>query len=585
MRYQLLLVPLGVALGVVAFKLLHEDIHQTVGRSLPAVAIGWTAITAGLIAWGRPPSRRIGMLMTAYGLAVLVRPWQYSHHSLLFTLGFLLGELNLALFVHVALAYPSGRVPDRLERAFVAVGYAVALCFPLATLLVYDGVPREGMATLNYVPPGAESLLLVKASDSAVAHLQDAFVIVAYGILAAVFVGLVVRKLVRATPRMRRILLPLVLAAGLAALRALSEFLFTFMSPPPAIVERLYWWQAAGQIALPLALLAGLLSSRLAVANVADLVRELDRVPPNELPAALARTVGDPSLEVAYWLPERGAYADAEGNTVTLPDESGDRAVTVLDHDGEHVAALVHDASLRNDPQLVEAAGAAARLALENARLHAEVQAQLAQVQASRIRIVEAGDEQRRRIERDIHDGAQQRLVALALELRVAQRRFGGELDPEAEAVLEQAVGELQLAVSELRELARGVHPAILTEEGLGPALESLAGRTPLPTRVVAAPAERLPAEIEAAAYFVACEALANAVKHADASNVTITAARADGDLVVEVADDGRGGARVESGTGLRGLADRVEAYGGRLDVASPPGGGTRVRAELPCAS
>jgi signal transduction histidine kinase len=577
---RLVLAALALGLAVVAFRLLHDDLQQEVVRSLPAGMIGLTAVAAGLIAWGRPRSRRIGMLMTALGFAVLVRPWQYSHDPNVFTLGFLLSELNLALFAHVTLAYPFGRVTDRFERAFVAVGYVVALAFPFATLLVYDG-----LAPLNYVPPGTESLVQVASSDRLVELLQDAFVIVAYGVMAAIFVALVVRKFVRATPRMRRILLPLLLAAAIAATRALSEVLFVFVSPPPEIVDRLYWWQVAGQVALPIALLVGLLSSRLARGNVADLVRELDHVAPREVPEALARALGDPSLEVVYWLPERREYADADGRPASLPEETGERAVTVLEHEGEPIAALLHDPGLRTDPELVEAAGAAARMALENARLHAEVQAQLAQVQESRVRIVEAADEQRRKIERDIHDGAQQRLVALALELRTAQRRLGGDLDPEVGAVLEQAVGELQVAVSELRELARGVHPAILTEEGLGPALESIAGRMPLPVTVDSVPAERLPPEIEAAAYFVACEALANAVKHARATGVTIRADRVDGTLVVEVVDDGRGGADIGAGSGLRGLADRVEAYGGQLEVASRPGSGTRVRAELPCAS
>jgi signal transduction histidine kinase len=571
---------LAAALAVLAYRLLHHDLDQEVVRSLPTGLIGLTAVAAGLIAWGRERSRRIGTLMTALGFAVLVRPWQYSHESGLFTVGFLLSELNLALFAHVTFAYPFGRVTDRLERWFVATGYAVALFFPFATLLFYDG-----MAPLNYVPPGTESIIRVASSDRVVEDLQDAFVFLGYGVLTAVFVALVVRKFAGATPRMRRILLPLLLAAVIAAVRALSEVLFVFVSPPPAIVDRLYWWQVAGQIALPIALLAGLLSSRLARANVADLVRELDHVAPRELPGALARALGDPSLEVAYWLPERGAYADADGHEVELPGESGRRAVTVLEHEGEPIAALLHDPALRADPELVEAAGAAARLALENARLHAEVQAQLAQVQASRVRIVEAGDEQRRKIERDIHDGAQQRLVALALELRTAQRKLGVDADPEIATVLDQAVGELQLAVSELRELARGVHPAILTEEGLGAALDSVAGRTPIPVEIVSVPAARLPPEIEAAGYFVACEALANAVKHADATGVTINAYRIDGTLVVEVVDDGRGGAEIGAGSGLRGLSDRVEAYGGRLVVNSPTGGGTRVRAELPCGS
>jgi signal transduction histidine kinase len=398
-------------------------------------------------------------------------------------------------------------------------------------------------------------------------------------------VTLLLRKFVRATPRSRRILLPLLLAVGVAALRAFYEFLSTFGSDVPAVADYVYWWQVVGQIALSFAIVWGLLYSRLAAAHVADLMRDLDRVPPERLQDSLARALDDPSLELAFWLPERNAYADATGRPVSLPTPGSRRAVTVLESDGEPLAALVHDPSLREDERLLDAAGAAARLALENARLQAELRAQLAQVQESRARIVAAGDDQRRRIERDIHDGAQQRLVALALELRAAQKRLGGELDPELDNVLADAVDELQLAVGELRELARGVHPAILTEEGLAAALESLADRTPIPVRIVTAPSDRLPSEIEGAAYFVACEALANAVKHAEATSVTIRASRRNGTLVVEVADDGVGGARVNGGSGLRGLSDRVEAHGGRLRIESPPGGGTRVIGELPYAS
>ncbi len=389
-----------------------------------------------------------------------------------------------------------------------------------------------------------------------------------------------------ATPRGRRILAPLLLAAGVAALRAFYEFLSTFGSEVPAIADYVYWWQVIGQVALSFAIVWGLLYSRLAAAHVADLVRDLDKVPPERLREALARALDDPSLELAFWLPDRRAYADANGRPVALPVPGSRRAVTVLESDGEPIAALVHDASLCDDPRILDAAGAAARLALENARLQAELRAQLAQVQESRARIVAAGDDQRRRIERDIHDGAQQRLVALALELRAAQKRLGGDLGPELDEVLADAVDELQLAVGELRELARGVHPAILTEDGLGAALESLADRTPIPVRIVAAPEARLPSEIEGAAYFVACEALANAVKHADATSVTISAASRNGTLVVEVVDDGVGGASMNGGgSGLRGLCDRVEAHGGRLRIESPPGEGTRVIGELPCVS
>ncbi len=586
-RLRLALLALGVVLAIVDYWLLRHDLHQTVLRSLPAPAVGLSGIVAGLVAWSRRPGNRLGPLMVAFGFAWLVRPWQYSDNGLAFTVSFALGWLGAALFAHITLAYPTGRITDRLELMLVRAGYAVAVAFPVATLLVYDG-----SADVKYVRPGVPSEVLVTTSDTAVEILDKGFVLVMWGVLAPCFVALVIRKFVRATPRARRVLLPILLAALVAALRAFYEFLLTFvtpsespLAPPPELADNLYWWQVIGQIALPIALLAGLLSSRLAVAHVGDLMRTLDRVPPRELRAALAQAVDDPSLEIAFWLPERHGYVDADGHAVTLPTDRERRAITYLANEGAPLAAIVHDPSLRDEPELIEAAGAAARLALENARLEAELKAQLARVEESRARIVTAGDEQRRRIERDIHDGAQQRLVALALELRAAQKRLGGDVPPELEEVLTDAVDELQLAVRELRELARGVHPAILTEEGLAAALESLADRTPLPVRILTAPEGRLPAPIEGAAYFVACEALANAVKHADATSVTITAVRRNGELVIEVADDGVGGASPNGGSGLRGLTDRVEAHGGRLRIESPPGGGTLVVGELPCAS
>lgn len=569
----------GLVLGVVAYRILRDDLHQTVARSVPTIAIGWTAIASGLIAWTRRPLNHLGPLMTALGLAVLVRPWQYSDDAALFTIGFALGQLNVALFGHVALAYPSGRVTDRLELMLVRTGYVAAVAFPLAALLVYGG------SGLRYVPPGPGSLTILTRSDDLARDIEQAFVFVVYGILATCFVALVVRRLARATPRERRTFAPLLLAAVLAALRAISECAFTFVSPPPAIVDRLYWWQVAGQILLPVALLVGMLNSRLAHAHMSELVVELDQASPDQIEASLARHLADPTLQLVYRPPGYAGYVDGGGVPVTLPSGADRRSVTTIEHEGEPIAAIFHDPSLDDEPELVRSAAAAARLAIENGRLHAEVLAQLGLVQESRRRLVEAGDEQRRRIERDIHDGAQQRLVALALELRATQRRLGGRVDPDVERALSAAVEELQLAVSELRELARGVHPAILAEEGLAAALGSLASRTPMRVTVEDAPAGRLPPEVEAAAYFVACEGLANATKHAGATCVRIRAVRRNGQLVIEVADDGVGGADLRSGTGLRGLADRLEALGGRLQVESPPGGPTRLTGELPCVS
>jgi signal transduction histidine kinase len=274
----------------------------------------------------------------------------------------------------------------------------------------------------------------------------------------------------------------------------------------------------------------------------------------------------------------------SDGRAFAVPKDGPDRAVTQLDQEGEPLAVLVHDPTLREEPKLVEGVAAAARLALQNARLHAEVSAQLAKVKDSRARLVAAADEERRRIERDIHDGAQQRLVALALELRSAQRRLGEEVDPELEQLLSTAADELQVAVDELRELAHGIHPGVLVQGGLAAALESLAGRLAVPVTVDAT-SERLSPEVEGTAYFVASEALANVVKHARASRAAIRATRRNGMLVIEVEDDGIGGAAAQDGSGLRGLADRVEAQGGSLRVESAPGAGTRVVGEIPCGS
>jgi signal transduction histidine kinase len=576
------LIPAAIALGVVAYRIQIDNLSITTpARSLAIVAVAWAFVAAGLVAWARRPGNRLGPLMAAAGFALLLRQLRYSHDPLVFTVFFALSELSYALVAHSVLAYPSGRVVGRPERALVKVGYASMLLFPLAILLFYEA--SRPLRFLDRTAP--ESLLQVRPDGALAVDLQEAFVVFVWGVLATCFIVLVLRRLVRASPRARRILAPLLLAAVVFALRAVFECVITFVDRPSEILYiYLFWWQVAGFIALPLALLAGMLRARLARAGVAELVLELERAPPQGLRDALARALGDPTLEVALWLPERREYVDANGRPVLLPPEGGARTVTLLEHEGEPVAAIVHDATLADEPELLRASGAAARLALENARLQAETRAQLVEVQESRARIVAAADEERRRIERDLHDGAQQRLVALALELRTAQRRLGSRPDPELESILAEAVGELQAAVDELRELARGVHPAILTEDGLAAALESLSSRTPVPVSLDVSD-ERLPPQVEATAYFVACEALANVVKHSGASTATVTAVRRNGLLVIEVEDDGVGGAHADGGSGLRGLADRVEALGGRLRVVSPAGGGTRVVGEIPCAS
>ena len=335
-------------------------------------------------------------------------------------------------------------------------------------------------------------------------------------------------------------------------------------------------------LAISVALAAGMLWGGAGRGAVADLVVELERTPPGSVRDALARSLGDPSLKLALWLPERGAYVDRDGRPLELPQSGSDRAVTVLGPAESPVAALVHDPALHERPRLLEAAGAAARLALENERLQAELRAQLVELGASRARIVSAGDEERRRLERDLHDGAQQRLLGLGLALQLLREELGPGANGASE-LLSEADAELRAALEELRELAHGIHPAILTEQGLGPALRTLAARSPVPielggfrTRAGASGGRRLLRRLEA---------LANVAKHAHASAVSVSVASDDGSLVVEIEDDGVGGAELRAGSGLAGLSDRVEAVEGRLTIESAAGCGTRLRAELPYAA
>jgi signal transduction histidine kinase len=345
----------------------------------------------------------------------------------------------------------------------------------------------------------------------------------------------------------------------------------------------LAWSSQVVLVVWPLALLFGVLRSRLDRSAVSSMIVELGAgLPPDRLEHVLARTLHDPSLRLAFWLPERAAFVDSRGAPVAVTPTEADRALTYLERDGARLAVLVHDAALAENPELVSAVAAGATMAVENERLHAEVQAQLREVQESRARIVEAADAARRQVERDLHDGAQQRLVTAALALTLAGRRLGSAPNDEIAALLRQTGDELTGALDELRELARGIYPILLTDAGLGPALTALAERSPIPAVLATAPGGRLPEPLEQAAYFVVSEALANAAKHSAAGSVTVDARSRDGALVVRVVDDGVGGADA-GGSGLRGLADRVAAAGGRLRVDSPAGGGTRLTAELPC--
>jgi PAS domain S-box-containing protein len=659
----------------------HEE-NPALATSL-ALFVSWSFVVAGLIGWSRRPRNKTGMLMVAVGFGVLVGGLTEANSSLPYTLGALFGSIFIAAFVHLILVYPGGDLMTRYARRLVVAGYATSVLAPLFDLM---------FASHKTCKPSEcpDNLLLVTRNHGA--HVAETAVWTAVAVLlfSAAFM-LLVGRWRRATPALRRILRPVYLAGALSLLLLSVGFVVTpFSGAGNTMVEVAL---IATFTAVPFLFLAGLLGTTLARSTgVRAIFRAIpERASPGEVEQGIREALRDPTAEVAYWYDEGGHYVDVEGNRFELPTDTRRRVVTRLDYADTPVAAIVHDAALREEPELLETITGAARIALERDKLLVEVRAraeryrallqampdlmfrigrngsylsynapstrdlfteqvvgltvwdrlphdladriidagrtaidrgiaqvieyqldfagetrhyegrfapsgdaeflmivrditerkrQQEEVEASRSRIVAAGDEARRKLERNLHDGAQQRLVSLSLSLRLAQNNL--RRDPtEAEKLLEASREELAQALEELRELARGIHPAVLTDRGLDAALESLAGRAPLPVEVVGPDCE-LPSQIQAAAYYVVSEALANVTKYAQASAVTVTVDCSNGNAVVVVADDGVGGADPERGSGLRGLADRLASLDGKLAVESPPGAGTRVRAEIP---
>jgi PAS domain S-box-containing protein len=840
---SLLYWPAALAAGGLALALVLTSNHEkrpALSISLGLVA-GWSFIASGLIAWSRRPENRTGKLLVAVGFVWFVGAFNDANGSIPFTVSVALSSVFLAVFIHLLVAYPSGRLGSVVERVVVGSAYAVSVIANVSTML-FDPDPAK----------------CAKCPDNAFLVTDDATL---RGILSAVWnvagvaIGgavlvILVRRWRSASVPARRALAP-VLASGFVMVFFLA-LLFALDPVSKTARDIADILAFAAFICVPLAFLAGIMRSRLARGvGVGRLLRDVPEEPSLEqAQEGLRRALRDPTLQLAYWVPEQNEYVDVEGHPLPLPEDGAGRATTKVDYDDRPVAALVHDPVLRDEPELVAEVVAAARLALEKDRLQAELRARLVELEserdfvrtvvnaapsffcvvdlegrivrfnntlastrgrlddetsrgrpfwelfcvaderdelrrailataaggsplehehymsaahgkrravewwsrpvsdargeprllicgvditdrksqeeelrrlygelearhgelqaerdflstianttpsllcvvgpdgrvapagvnrgfadtmgysdteavgrpfwelvvspseaepleqalaavaageptvqhegywttrdgkrllvawsstpiigkeelflvcgvdvserkrqeeelrASRARIVEAGDSERRRLERNLHDGAQQRLVSLSLSLRLAQAKVHS--DPHAaDEILSGASVELALALEELRELARGIHPAVLTDRGLGPALESLAGRVPLPVEVAEVPQERLPGPVEAAAFYVISEALANVAKYAQASAVSVRVQRENGYALVEVADDGVGGADPARGSGLRGLADRVEALDGLLRVTSLPGRGTQIQAKIPCA-
>ena len=820
-RLWLVVGPAALVAGLAVLWVVLTSHHMT-PRALTAalgLSVGWSFIASGLVAWGRRPENRTGPLMVLVGFTWFINAVTASNSAWPFTVSVVFGDLFLAIFIHLLVAYPSGRLETRFEKIVVWTAYLTALSARVILLLVSekpvcDGCPRD---TIVLWPSAAVANALTVVFD-----------LMGFAIMIATVV-ILARHRRAASAAARRALDPVLISGTITLVFVGLGFALEPVAKGASTLS--YFIGLVAFVAVPLFFLAGLVRFRLARAAAGELLQEVSETPSlDEAQDGLRRALHDPTLELAWWVPESGGYVDREGHPFTPAGAPG-RATTVVEHEGEPLAVVVHDAALLDEPELLNGVLAAARLALVKDRLQAELRARVVELERerdfiatvvnaaptffcvtdmegaivrfndtliaasgtpdddavrgrpfwevfvvpedwegaraaflsaapgehehrwhsldgevvvawsltrladaqgrerlmvtgldvsdrvrheeelqrqrdflsivgdqtpgllcvvdpdgtifpegvnhafrvatgrrdatavghpfwevaaapdqaeavraaffqaveagpgmktespwrsasgepllvewwvsslddwrdghflivgmditerkeqelelrrSRARIVEAGAAERRRLERNLHDGAQQRLVSLSLALRLAQAKVATNPDAAIE-ILGQASDELALALEELRELARGIHPAVLTDRGLTAALETLAARAPLPVELQT-PRERLAPPVEAAAYYVVAEALTNVVKYARADAVNVTVEQHDGHVEVEVADDGVGGADPAAGSGLSGLADRVAALDGTLRVESPAGRGTRITAEIPLA-
>jgi signal transduction histidine kinase len=528
-----------LGLGGVALGLAAEAVGFGWGDArhwIPDLVVGWTCIACGLLAMRRRPESLSGVLLVATGATWFLGNFGAAGSGFVAWLAAHLLFLYRGPLVHLVLTYPSGRTRSRMTGVAIAAAYAVSIVNPV---------------------------------------WQSATVTI---VLAVVLVTVSARDHVVAVGPIRRAHLPALQAAMVLGLALAAEAVIRLALPTSTGNGTLLLAWEAVLIGVAGGLYLGLVSLPWERIEIADFVVELGVERSGTLRAELARALGDPSLDISYWVPDRAVFVDAEGRTVSLPEPDTGRAVTMIERDGERIAALVHDPAVLEDPGLVEAVSVAAQLAASNAQLQAEVRARLAELVASRRRIVEAADEERRRLARRLHQGAERRLAELTPRLQSAR---GSALGDTTRERIVQAESQLARTLEELGELAQGLHPRVLVESGLAGALDAVVERVPVPVEL-SVDAKGLPPPVEAAVYFVCSEAVANVVKYASASRVRVSVAADEERVTLRVEDDGIGGAALDAGSGLRGLADRVEALGGALSVDSPPGAGTCLAAEIP---
>ncbi len=563
----------GVLLGAVAVTLKIQDgSHPAADTALSAVS-GALFLAAGLLAHLRRPANGTGLLMLLVGAGFFAEDLQLARDPVLFTVGLLCTHASTPFVVLLVLAFPAGRLPSRSARLLTGITFGTVFGAALLGGLFVDWAER--------IPGKPADLLLV--ADSQTVAVVSGLVVEAVGVaVAAGVVGSLAYRYRAGAHGLRNPLAPALL---IAAVTGAASGLASLAGSDSPLYPALLGVYRVGFCLWPLAFLLGAVSWRPARTAIADLLGAVGNpVAPAELRDLLAGALRDPELRLARWHPRSARYLDTAGRPV---DPAADQTtVTLAGSTGAPIGLLVRRVPPWEDTRLTDAVARLVGLVLDNQRLATEAATRLAEVRASRARLVSLADRERRRMERDLHDGAQQRLVIAALSLRLAQRRLPPDADPALAAQLAQATADLTAAISQLRELARGIHPALLTDAGLPAAVHDLAERTPLPVTLTMPALPRLPAEVEATAYFVVAEALTNAVKHAAADRADVHIGLTADRLRVEIVDDGCGGASLTPGSGLAGLRDRVRALDGELTIgpgpAAGPGTGTTVRAEIP---
>ena len=576
----------GIAVAFIALTAAVSAASGAPLRFLVLDTLGALAfVIAGSIAWQRRPDVLTGPILVGCAVLWSIGSYGPSLQPVVTHLGYALGGWYDVALAVLVLALPA-RWPDRRGRRIVAVLAAAFGVRSIGRLVLQDpslypdavGVPPNPFA----IAPDRVAFETVEIVTSLV--IATACLIVA---------GFAVARLATGSQATRRVLWPVLVAgvvAMLAAALAAADVALGYTTGQPLLIlpepwsEVASWTGYAARVLIPVGFLVGTLRTRIAAGPIVPLAAEVGRLPsPARLETALQAALGDPTVRLLRHDATDHSWLDADGNRVPLPLEGTARAVTRLESGGDPIAAIVHDPVLREDPSLIGAVTAVLRLGVQNERLEAEVRAQLDAVRASRVRLVGAAEEERRRLERDLHDGAQQRLVGVSLALQRARAAADEPTIPAAlREELDRTATELHGAITELRELARGIHPAILEDEGLPAAVASLARRAGIPVELEIAVDGRLPRSVETTAYFAIAETLTNVARYARADSARVSVVARDDRLHVVVEDDGIGGADPTRGTGLRGVADRVGALDGRFDVRSPTGGGTRISADIP---